>query len=163
MKTGKKIAVGLAAAFVVAIFAGGAVSMVGAQLPLEEVIFTVEVRAFDVQLDINVTDFNEMLPGAERGMHSFDLVNAGIIPALVEGKFLTEDGGTYGLTGGSVIAAEHFKINEVAFDNGGIAVDLDLAPAETTTPYNAKLFVPLLQPDAVYSGTVEITITPGSW
>jgi hypothetical protein len=48
MKTGKTIAVGLAAALAIAIFAAGAVSMVGAQ-PAEELVFTVGVSAFEVQ------------------------------------------------------------------------------------------------------------------
>ena len=151
----------MAAALAVAIFAAGAVSVVGAQLPEpEDVIFTVEVRTFNVNIAINETDFEDMLPGDEKEMHSFDLVNVGAINALVEGKFLTEDEGTYGLTGGSVIAAENFKINDVALNNNGAAVDLDPAPAEETTPYNATLFVPIGQPDADYGGTVELTFTP---
>ena len=160
MKTGKKIAVGLAAAFAVAIFAAGAVSMVGAEFTEALPPFTVTVSAFDVSIDLNETDFGEVLPGHEKEIHSFDVINAGIIDALVEASFSTDENGIYGLTGGSVIAAENFKLNEVALDNEGDDVEICTAPAEDTTSHNAKLSVPVLQPDAVYSGTVELTISP---
>lgn len=160
MKTGKKIAVGLAAALVVAIFAGGAVSMVGAQFTEELPPFTVTVSAFDVSIDLTETDFGEVLPGTTKEIHSFDVINAGIINARVEASFSTQEGGTYGLTGGSVIAAENFKLKDVALDNNGGDVEICTAPAAETTSHNAKLSVPVLQPDAVYSGTVEITISP---
>jgi hypothetical protein len=63
MKTGKKIAVGLAAALVVAIFAGGAVSMVGAQLPIN---YNVTVSGIDVSIVVDDTSFGAMLPGAAK-------------------------------------------------------------------------------------------------
>ena len=163
MKTGKKIAVGLAAALVVAIFAAGAVSMVGARFTEELPPFTVTVSAFNVNIVPKETDFGELLPGVTKEMNSFDLINLGTIDALVEGKFLTDEGGIFGLPGGSVIPAENFEINDDAFDNDGVAVDLDRAPAEVTTPYNAKLFVPIGQTDAVYTGIVELTFTPTLW
>ena len=114
-------------------------------------------------IDVKETDFGELLPGATKEMNSFDLVNLGTIDALVEGKFLTDEGGIFGLPGGSVIPAENFEISEVAFDNAGDPVELDRASAGETTPYNAKLFVPIGQTDAVYTGIVELTISPTLW
>jgi len=161
MKTGKKIAVGLAAALAIAMFAAGAVSMVGAQDEVtEDFDFTVTVSAFDVSIDLNETDFGEVLPGHEKEIHSFDVINAGFIGALVEARFTTDENGIYGLTGGSVIGADNFTLNDVALDNDGDDVEICTAPAEETTEHNAKLSVPVLQPDAVYSGTVELTISP---
>jgi hypothetical protein len=160
MKTGKKITVGLAVTLVVAIFAAGAVSMVGAQFTEELPPFTVTVSAFDVSIDLNETDFGEVLPGTTKEIHSFDVINAGIIDALVEARFTTDENDIYGLTGGSVIAAENFKLNEVALDNDGDDVAICTAPAADTTSHNAKLSVPVLQPDAVYSGTVELIFSP---
>jgi hypothetical protein len=74
MKTGKKIAVCLAAALAVAIFAAGAVSMV-------------TVSAFNVNIDIIETDFGQVLPGQVTEMHSFDVISDA--NAIVEARFLT--------------------------------------------------------------------------
>ena len=158
MKTGKKIAVGLAAALAVAIFAAGAVSMVGAQFTEELPPFTVTVSTFDVSINIIETDFGEVLPGADKEIRSFEVINAGISDALVEARFTTDEAGTYGLTGGSVIPAVNFELNDVALNNDG--TDKEIASVSTLDIFTAKLFVPIGQPDAVYSGTVELTISP---
>ena len=161
MKTGKKITVGLAAALVVAIFAGGAVSMVGAQYTEQLSPFTVTVSAFDVSIDLNETDFGEVLPGMTKEIHTYDVINAGIIDADVEARFLTNEGEeSFGLVGGSVILAENFELNNIPLNNDGSPKVIAPAPAGTTTPYNAKLTVPALQPDANYAGTVELIISP---
>ena len=160
MKTGKKIAVGLAAALVVAIFAAGAVSMVGAQFTEELPPFTVTVSAFDVSIDINETDFGEVLPGQEKKIHTFNVINDGVIDALVEARFTTFEGLIHGLTGGSVISAENFKLCNVALNNDGTDKEIIIARAPIITMVHAELFVPIGQPDADYSGTVELTISP---
>jgi len=158
MKTGKKIAVGLAAALVVAIFAAGAVSMVGAQLPIE---YTVTVSGIDVSIDVVDTSFGAMLPGATNTLTpSFNLTNAGLLDARVDAAFTTYEGTTYGFTGGSVIPAKQLKINDVALEDDGTDVRLTDASSEDTTDYNTKLDVPALQEAADYTGTVELTFSP---
>ena len=162
MKTGKKIAVGLAAALAIAMFAAGAVSMVGAQ-PAEELVFTVDVHAFDVHIEtIHDTDFGNMSPEDVTEMHSFDVANDGDMDAMMSANFLTEDGGIYGFTGGSVIAAEHFKINDIALNNNGDAMEIDVVLSEKTKEFHTKLFVPTDQPGADYLGSVELIFTPAT-
>jgi len=156
MKTGKKIAVGLAAALAIAIFAAGAVSMVGAQLT-EELVFTVGVSAFDVHIDtIHTTDFGPMLAGAETEILSFDVANAGDIDAMVSATFLTEEEGVYGFTGGSIIPAENFKINDVPLNNNGDVRDICVVVSGETKVCHTKLLVPQGQAGADYTATVEL-------
>jgi len=162
METGKKIAVGLAAALAIAIFAAGAVSMVGAP-PAEELVFTVDVRAFDVHLEtIHDTDFEEMSPEDVTEMHSFDVANDGDMDAMMSANFVTEDGGIYGFTGGSVIPAEHFRINNVSLNNNGDAKEIDVVLSWETKEFHTKLFVPTDQPGADYLGSLELIFTPAT-
>ena len=120
MKTGKKIAVGLAAALVVAIFAAGAVSMVGAQLPPVPINYTVTVSGINVSIDVVDTNFGAMSPGDVKNLTpSFKLTNAGLLDARVDAAFTTYEGTTYGFTGGSVIPAKQLKINDVALEDDG--------------------------------------------
>ena len=157
MKTGKKIAVALAAALAIAIFAGGAVSMVGAD-PDAEVTFTVDVRTFTVELgDVN-TDFEAIVLGENKEMPAFTLTNPGIIPVLVEGKFSTGEGELFGFVseGKPVLPALNFELNGVPFDITGEPVELADVLAESTTAYTATLTVPGGQPEAVYTGTIEL-------
>ena len=157
MKTGKKIAVGLAAALVVAIFAAGAVSMVGAQLPIE---YTVKVSGINVSIDVLNTSFGEMLPGSTRSLTpSFNLTNDGLLDARVDAAFITYEGTTYGFTGGSVIPAKQLRVNTIALNDDGTDVRVDDAEAGKTTEYNTELNVPALQEAADYSGTVELTFS----
>ena len=95
MKTGKEIAVGLAVALAIAIFAAGAVSMVGAQ-PAEELVFTVNVHAFDVHIEtIHATDFGQMSPEDVTEMHSFDVANDGDMDAMMSANFLNVESRNY--------------------------------------------------------------------
>ena len=159
MKTRKKIAVGLAAALAIAIFAAGAVSMVGAQVT-EELEFTVNVHAFDIHLGtIHATDFGQMSPEDVTEMHSFDVANDGDMDAMMSANFLTEDGGIYGFTGGSVIPAENFRINNVPLNNNGDAKEIDTVLVGETKECHTKLLVPTDQPGADYTATVELIFT----
>ena len=160
MKTGKKIAVGLAAALVVAIFAGGAVSMVGAQ-PDGEVTFTVDIRTFNLELGIRDTGFDTMVVGESKEMHAFDLINPGGVPVLVEGCFTSGDGESFGFVseGVPVLPADTFTLNEVPFDIDGVPVALADVPALSTTEYHATLNVPPRQPEAEYVGKIELTFS----
>ena len=162
MKTGKKIAVGLAAALAIAMFAAGAVSLVGAQRTVE-FEFTVDVRALDVHIEmIHDTEFGQMSPEDVIEMHSFDVANDGNMDAMMSANFLTEDGGVYGFTGGSVIAAEHFRIKDIALNNNGDAREIDVVFSGETKEYHTKLSVPPGQPFADYLGSVELIFTPAT-
>ena len=172
MKTGKKIAVALAAALAIAIFAGGAVSMVGAEPepePDAEVTFTVDVRAFNVELDTIDTGFDTMVVGDDKEMHAFDLINPGLIPVLVEGKFSTGDGVLFGFVeegvekrvSVKVLPASNFQLNAVPFNDDGTPVVLEDVPGLETTSYQATLNVDAEQPEATYTGTIELIFTAG--
>ena len=160
MKTRKKIAVALAAALVVAIFAAGAVSMVGAQLPPVPIDFTVTVSGIDVSIAVVDTSFGAMLPGYTKDLTpSFRITNVGDLDAKVDAAFTTEEEGTYGFTGGSVINATYFKINNVALNDDGSDTQVTTASKEDTTDYNTELAVPAEQEAAAYTGTVELTFS----
>ena len=162
MKTGKEIAVGLAVALAIAIFAAGAVSMVGAQ-PAEELVFTVNVHAFDVHIEtIHATDFGQMSPEDVTEMHSFDVANDGDMDAMMSANFLTEDGGIYGFTGGSVIPAEHFRINDIPLNNNGDAREIDVVLSGETKECHTKLFVPTGWLEGDYLGSVELIFMPAT-
>ena len=160
MKTGKKIAVGLAAALVVAIFAAGAVSMVGAQLLPVPINYTVTVSGIDVSIAVVNTNFGVMLPGAAKNLTpSFRLTNGGGLDAQVDAAFTTQEGGTYGFTGGSVINATYFKINDLALKDNGSDARVTDADADETTDYDTGLAVPAEQEAAAYTATVELTFS----
>jgi hypothetical protein len=161
MKTGKKIAVCLAAALVVAMFAAGAVSMVGAQDPPVPVNYTVTVSSgIDVTIDVLGTNFGEMLPGYVRLVQGFTLTNYGLVDARVDAAFTTKEGVTHGFTGGSVIPAENFMINDVALNNDGSDKRVTDVEVDKSVDYNAQLSVPAEQELGVYNGTVELTFSP---
>ena len=161
MKTGKKIAVGLAAAFAIAIFAAGAVSMVGAQLPPVPINYTVTVSGIDVSIVVVDTSFGAMLPGAAKNLTpSFKLTNAGDLDAQVDAAFTTKEESTYGFTGGSVIPAKQLKINTIALNDDGSDERVTDAEAEKTTEYDTVLNVPPEQEAGDYLGTVELTFSP---
>lgn len=161
MKTGKKIAVGLAAALVVAIFAGGAVSMVGAQLPIN---YNVTVSGIDVSIVVDDTSFGAMLPGAAKTLTpSFKLTNDGNLDARVDAAFTTHGGAIYGFEDtsvGSVIPAKQLRINAIALNDDGSNERIPDAEANVTTEYNTELDVPPEQETGDYTGTVELTISP---
>ena len=162
MKTEKKIAVGLAAALVVAMIAAGAVSMVGADVS-EEVVVTVTVSGLQVHLVPGETNYGSMIIGDDKTIEVLRIDNPGTIPALVDGAFSTKVDPVYGLIDGTeenAIPANKFELNAVAFSIDGASVDLDPVAAGGSTNYNAKLSVPTDQADGVYSGTIVITITP---
>ncbi len=146
----------------IAIFAAGVVSMVGAQPP-ELPPFTVTVSEFDVYIHaIHDADFEAMLPEDVTEMHSFDVVNNASIDAMIEARFLTNEIGIYGFTGGSVIPAEHFRINDIPLNNNGDAREIDIVFSGETKECHTKLFVPPDQPGADYLGSVELIFTPAT-
>ena len=160
MKTGKKIAVGLVAALVVAIFAAGAVSMVGAQLPVP-IEYTVKVSGINVSIDVLNTSFGEMLPGATNSLTpSFTLTNDGLLDARVDAAFTTFEGIIYGFIGGSVIPAKQLKINNIALNDDGNDNQVTTASSKDTTTYNTDLDMPALQEAGNYAGTIELTFSP---
>ena len=167
MKTGKKIAVALAAALAIAIFAGGAVSMVGADVS-EEVVVTVTVSGLQVHLEPLETDYGSMMIGDDKTIEVLRIDNPGTIPALVDGAFSTKVESTkvepvYGLIDGTeaeVIPGDKFELNGVAFRIDGASVDLAPVAAAGATTYNGKLSVSTDLADGNYSGTIVITIMP---
>ena len=162
MKIGKKIAVGLAAALAIAMFAAGAVSMVGAQVTAE-FEFTVDVRALNVHIEkIHATEFGEMSPEDVTEMHSFDVANDGDMDAMMSANFLTGDGEVYGFTGGSVIPAEHFRINDIALNNNGDAKEIDVVVSGETKECHTKLLMPPGTPGDDYLGSLELIFTPAT-
>ena len=166
MKTGKKIAVALAAALVVAIFAGGAVSMVGASTTVE---LRVTVAPFDVDIVVDTTDFEDMVAGGDASeIRAFDLTNNGPIPVTVEAKFLPdeEEGqvvhGFYVCGEGDmlVIPAENLMLNDIALKNDGTDVVIStLEPGEDVIEHTATLSVPQEQEIAEYVGKIELTFS----
>jgi hypothetical protein len=96
-----------------------------------------------------------MLAGAETEILSFDVANAGDIDAMVSAKFLTTNEGIYGFTGGSVIPADNFKINDVPLNNNGDR-DICIVVSGETKVCHTKLLVPAGQAGADYTATVEL-------
>ena len=167
MKTGKKIAVALAAALVVAIFAGGAVSMVGASTTVE---LRVTVAPFNVDIVVGDTHFGDMVAGgAASEIRAFDLTNNGPIAVQVEAKCLPEEEegqeevyGFYSCEIGDekVIPAEKLELNDIALKNDGTGVVIStLAPGEEDTAHIASLTVPQEQEIADYVGKIELTFS----
>jgi hypothetical protein len=161
MKTGKKIAVGLAAALVVAMIAAGAVSMVGAYTAIELSYMVTVLPAFDISFVVINASFGQMLPGHTSCLTpSYTLTNVGVLDAQVGAAFTTGDGTTHGFTTSeSVIPAKQLKINNIALNDDGSVERLDDAGAGETTEYNTELVVPGGQEAGDYSGTVELTFS----
>ena len=153
MKTEKKIAVGLAAALVVAIFAAGAVSMAGAQLE-GSVEYSAVVSGIDVSINENVvTDFSVVVPGGDPVVieESFILTNAGDLTADVSASFA-------GLFDGvKKIPAECLSIKGVPLSESD--TDIVTVGAESSVTFDAALSVPADQEPGSYSGTVELTFS----
>ena len=171
MKTGKKIAVGLAAALVVAIFAGGAVSMVGAiEVPLPFVVVVTAGPDVTVTLGDGGVNFAALQKGESSTLsNSLVLTNNGDATAKVEAKFIPSVGEVHGLVNEDnsvVIPASNLELGtagkEVALDDAGTDVDLgadNYVPANGAKNYNAKLSIPVGQPADTYGGVIDITIS----
>ena len=176
MKTGKKIAVGLAAALAIAMIAAGAVSMVGA---IEEVIevpapFVVEVKGTP-DVSVGIGDGGVNFAALQKGecktlLSSLVLANNGDATARVEVRLIPFVGEVYGLVNedsSAVLAASNLELgttdNEVALDDTGADVDLgedNYVPAQKgTIIYNAKLTIPAGQIAGTFRGVAEITIS----
>ncbi len=171
MKTRKKIAVGLAAALVVAIFAGGAVSVGAFAVPAP---FVVEVTIGpDVTVEIGGggVDFGSIPRGESTKLSdSLVLTNTGDAIAKVEAKFIPDVDGVQGLVNvamDEVIPASNLELgttdNKVALADNGDDVDLgesNYVPAEGgTKSYNAKLTILGGQSPDAYMGLIDITIS----
>jgi hypothetical protein len=172
MKTGKKIAVGLAATLVVAIFAAGAVSMVGAfEVPMPFVVVVTAGPDVTVTLGTGGVDFGSLLIGHDIMLSdSLVLTNTGDADAKVEAKFIPAVEGVHGLVNvasDEVIPASNLELgttgNYVVLADNGDNVDLgepNYVPAEGGTKnYNAKLTIPGGQSPDVYAGLIDITIS----
>ncbi len=172
MKTGKKIAVGLAAALVVAIFAGGAVSMVGAiEVPLPFVVVVTAGPDVTVEIGDGSVDFAALEKGESSTLlDSLVLTNTGDATAKVEAKFIPFVGEVHGLVNvpatDKVIPASNLELgttgNEVALDDAGADVDLgavNYVPANGAKNYNAKLTIPAGQSPDTYAGVIDLTIS----
>ena len=174
MKTGKKIAVALAAALAIAIFAGGAVSMVGAVPVPAPFVVVVTAAGPDVTVTIGTSgvDFASLEKGETKTLlDSLVLTNTGDADAKVEATFTQNASGVYGLVTlpvmDKVIPAINLELgttgNEVALDDAGADKDLGVlnyVPAEGgTKSYNAKLTIPDGQSPDTYTGLIAITIS----
>jgi hypothetical protein len=175
MKTGKKIAVGLAAALAVAIFAAGAVSMVGAiVVPLEYRVVVLEGPDVGIEIGVGGGDFGEQSIGdVTRLSESLVLTNNGETTAKVEASFTTyleeETVKTYGLVldDDEVIPASCFELGttqeEVALSDEGTAEDLcepNYVPAQGGTKrYDVVISIPENQPAGIYLGMIELIIS----
>ncbi len=172
MKTGKKIAVGLAAALVVAIFAAGAVSMVGAiEVPLPYAVVVLEgVPEVTIAVGAGGVDFGSLQKGESSTLsNSLVLTNTGGATAKVEASFIPDVEGVYGLVNvpmNKVIPASNLELgttdNEVALLDTGADKDLGVlnyVPASDTRNYNAIQTIPAGQSPDVYTGLIDITIS----
>ena len=149
MKTGKKIAVGLAA-LTVAIIAAGAVSIVGAQF---SVTFTADIKGFDVSIVEGQTDFGDVRPGGEPTLiqSSFTLTNAGDLPAEVYAS-------STGLSvGEKKITPDCLSIKGVQLSESDTKIAT--VAAVSNVDFDAALSVPGDQEPGDYSGTVELTFS----
>ena len=176
MKTGKKIAVGLAAALVVAIFAGGAVSMVGADDVIEvpglfAAVVLADTPEVTVTLGSGGVDFTALQKGESNTLSaSLVLTNTGNATAKVEARVIPDVGEVHGLVNSAmdaVIPASNLELgttsNEVALDDDGVNVDLGVpnyVPSRGgVKSYNAILSIPTDQTADTYTGLVELTIS----
>ena len=169
MKTGKKIAVALAVALVVAIFAGGAVSMVGA-IPVPVLVNVVDGTDVSVVIGVDGGDFGDIIKGTPATLtESLILTNNGAVNAKVEAKFLPPHvGDVHGLVivDTSVIAASQFELgttgNEVPLADNGADVDLtavNYVPSGGVVSYDAVLNVPGDQQVGLHTGIIELTFS----
>ena len=175
MKTGKKIAVALAAALMVAIFAAGAVSMVGAiSVPEPYAVVVLEsVPEVTIAVGTGGVDFGSLQKGESSTLsNSLVLTNTGGATAKVEAKLIPFVGTIHGLVNDNlpapnkVIAASNFKLgttgNEVPLLNSGADMDLgniNYVPASGAKNYNAILSIPGGQLAETYGGVVELIIS----
>jgi len=173
MKTGKKIAVGLAAAFAIAIIAAGAVSMVGAiAVPLPYAVVVLEgVPEVTIAVGTGGVDFGALQKGESSTLSdSLVLTNTGDVIAKVEAKLIPSVGGVHGLVNvamDEVIPAINLELGtagkEVALLDTGADMDLgedNYVPAGGgTKSYNAIQTIPAGQPADTYGGLVELTIS----
>ena len=142
MKNGKKIAVGLAAALALAIFAAGAVSMVGAQV----------AEDLDVSIDIVEIDFNEVMLGDTAEIaRAFTLTNNGPLDAKVEAS----SAGLFNET--KKIPAERLRINGVQLSESD--THIATVGVGSTEEFDAVLSLLADQEPGEYRGTVELTFT----
>ena len=172
MKPGKKIAVGLAAAFAIAMFAAGAVSMVGAiSVPLPYVVVVADGPDVSVVIGTGGVDFGSLPRGGSTTLSdSLVLTNTGDTMAKVEAGFTTSVGTLYGLVNGDssrVLPASNLELGttgkEVALADTGVDVDLGVfnnVPASGgVINYNAIQAIPEGQPADTYAGLIELTIS----
>ena len=168
MKTGKKIAVALAAALAIAIFAGGAVSMVGADT-VTLVVTLVDGPDVSAVLGDDHGIFSDVISGDQATLtNALILTNAGTVPAKVEAKFLSSHGEVHGLVivDTSVIAASNFEVGTAAAkvplaDNGDV-VDLGEAnyvPSDGgVVSYDATLTAGEAEL-GIHTGIIEVIIS----
>ena len=143
MKTRKKIAVCLAAALTVAIFAAGAVSMVGAQ-PAED---------FDVSINIDEIDFNVVMLGDTAEIaRSFTLTNN---DGSLDVKVQASSTGLF--DGAKKIPAECLSIKGVQLSESD--TDIATVGVGSSVEFDAVLSVLADQKAGHYSGTIELTFT----
>ena len=172
MKTGKKVVVGLAAALAIAMFAAGAVSMVGAiEVPAAFVVVVFEgVPEVTIAVGAGGVDFGSLQKGESKPLsNSLVLTNSGDATAKVEARFIPFVGVVHGLVNAGeteVLPASNLELGtagkEVALDDTGADVDLaedNYVPAGEARDYNAKLSIPQLQSPDAYVGLVELTIS----
>ena len=170
MKTGKKIAVALAAALAIAIFAGGAVSMVGA-FPVPVVANVVDGTDVSVVIGAAGGDFGSIIKGTPETLtDALQLTNNGAVDAKVEARFLPPHvDGVHGLViaDTSVIPASKFELgttgNEVPLADNGVDVDLGLnnyvPSGDSVVTYDAVLNVPGEQQLGLHTGIIEMTFS----
>jgi hypothetical protein len=169
MKTGKKIAVGLAAALAIAMFAAGAVSMVGA-LPMPVLANVVDGTDVSVEIGEGGLDFGNIIKGTPATLTgALQLTNNGEVLAKVEARFLPPHvEGVHGLVmDDSVIAASLFELgttgHKVALADAGTDVDLTavnyVPPGGGVISYDALLNVPGDQQVGLHTGLIELTFS----
>ena len=142
MKTGKKIAVCLAAALAIAIFAAGAVSMVGAQV----------AEDLDVSIEIDEIDFNVVMLGETAEIaRSFTLTNNGPLAVMVQAS------STGLFDEAKEIPAECLSIKGVPLSESDTYIAT--VGAGSTEVFDAVLSLLAYQEPGEYTGIVELTFT----
>ncbi len=171
MKTGKKIAVALAAALTIAMFAAGAVSMVGAiEVPASFAVVVKGTPDVTVTIGDGGVDFGSLEKGESRTLSdSVVLTNNGDATAKVDARFISHVGEVHGLVNAEeteVLPASNLELGttgkEVALDNAEADVDLTVdnyLPAGEARSFNAKLTIPAGQSADTYAGVIDITIS----
>jgi hypothetical protein len=156
MKTGKKIAVGLAAALVVSMIAAGAVSMVGA-LPDESLPFSAVVSdPIDVTMsEVVVTEFPVATPGGDpvEIPVSFTLTNNGPFDVIVEAS-------SPGLSEGDKrILPECISIKGVPLAEIDTYIATLDAGGGSVVEFSAELTLQQGQETGSFAGPVDITFS----